>query len=171
MCVRFRGLRWALDDAQAGVGEDRVEGIGELAATVADQELQLPHVGAGVGVHEEVTGGLGGPRASGVGGDAEQVGPTAAVFEHDQGVQAFEVDGVDGDDVLGLGGQELLPRRPAAARSGVNLGLMEDVPHGRSRDLVAEAGLFTVDASVAMRRIRALIAAAVGGRPGRRRLL
>jgi hypothetical protein len=36
------------------------------------------------------------------------------VFEHDQGVDAFEVDGVDvqevdGDDVFGLGCEELLP--------------------------------------------------------------
>ncbi|MFI6317785.1 hypothetical protein ACIBG8_09725 [Nonomuraea sp. NPDC050556] len=57
------------------------------------------------------------------GGDAEQVGAAAAVFEQDQGVDAFEVDGVgvqdvDGDDVFGLGGQELLPRWSAAARAG-----------------------------------------------------
>jgi hypothetical protein len=36
------------------------------------------------------------------------------VFEHDQGVDACEVDGVDvqevdGDDVFGLGCEELLP--------------------------------------------------------------
>jgi hypothetical protein len=54
--VRLRGLRWALDDAQAGVGEDRVEGVGELAAAVADQELQLRRVG----VDEEVAGSLAG---------------------------------------------------------------------------------------------------------------
>jgi hypothetical protein len=77
--------------AQAGVGEDGVEGVGELAAAVADQEC----VALGVGVHEEVAGGLGGPSAGGVGGDAEQVGTAAAVFEHDQGVYACEVDGVD----------------------------------------------------------------------------
>jgi hypothetical protein len=55
--VRLRSLRWALDDAQSGVGENRVEGLGELAAAVADQELQLRRVG----VDEEGAGGLGGP--------------------------------------------------------------------------------------------------------------
>jgi hypothetical protein len=37
--VRFRNLGRAFEDAQAGVGEDGVEGVGELAAAVADQEL------------------------------------------------------------------------------------------------------------------------------------
>jgi hypothetical protein len=51
--------------------------------------------------------------------------------------------------MLGLGGQELLPRWPGAARGGVDPGLVQDVPDGRGGDLVAEAGKFTVDASVA----------------------
>ena len=72
----------ALEDAQARVGEDRVEGNGELAGTVADQELDVCRVG----VHEEVADGLGGPFARGVGGDTEQVGAAAVVFEQDQGV-------------------------------------------------------------------------------------
>lgn len=76
------------------------------------------------------------------------------MFEHDQGVQACELDRVhmqevDSDDVLSLGGQELLPRRPATARSGVDPGPVQDVPHGRGGDFVAEAGQFTVDAPVA----------------------
>ncbi|MGV9384932.1 hypothetical protein ACWDRB_54635 [Nonomuraea sp. NPDC003707] len=124
MFVRLRGLRWALDDPQAGVGEDRVKGVGELAATVADQELQLRHIRAGVDIHEEVTSGLDRPR-------------------------------------------------PAAARGGLTPGSLKDVPDGRSRDRVAKAGQFTVDAPVApaMRKMRALTAAEVGGRPRRRRLL
>lgn len=118
-CVGFGGLWRTLEDAQARVGEDRVEGFGELAGTVADQELGVRRVG----VHEEVAGGLGGPFARGVGGDAEQVSAATAVFEQDQGVDAFEVDGVDvekvdGDDVFCLGGQELLPCWSAAARGG-----------------------------------------------------
>lgn len=69
VCVRFRGLGRAFEDAQAGVGEDGVEGVGVLAAAVTDQELDACDVRAGV--HEEVAGGLGGPWAGGVGGDAE----------------------------------------------------------------------------------------------------
>jgi hypothetical protein len=51
----------ALEDAQAGVGEDDVEAVGEPAAAVADQELAA--LGVHVGVYEEVAGGLGGPWA------------------------------------------------------------------------------------------------------------
>jgi hypothetical protein len=62
--------------------------------------------------------------------------------------------------------------------SGVDAGVVEDVPHGGGGHLVVEVGEFAVDASVApfrvlggMRKTRALTAAAVGGRPGRRRWL
>jgi hypothetical protein len=49
--------------------------------------------------------------------DAEQVGTSAAVFEHDQGVDAVEVDGVDvqevdGDDVFGLAARNCLQLGP-----------------------------------------------------------
>jgi hypothetical protein len=67
------------------------------AAAVPDQEPGA--LGARVGVHEDVASGRGGPRAGRVGGHPEQVGTAAAVFEHDQGVDAFEVDGVDVQEV------------------------------------------------------------------------
>jgi hypothetical protein len=95
-----------------------------------------------------------GPSAGGVLGDAEQVGTAAAVFEHDQGVDAFEVDGVDvqdvdGDDVFGLGCQELPPARSGTTWGGVDASLGEDVPDGGGGHFAAEAGEFTVDAPVA----------------------
>ncbi|MER7198535.1 hypothetical protein [Streptomyces sp. CB01635] len=90
----------------------------------------------------------------GVGGDAEQVCTASAVFEHDQGVDAFEVDGVDvqevgGDDVLGLGCEGLPPGWSGTAWGGVGAGLVEDVPHRGGGHLVAEAGEFAVDAPMA----------------------
>ncbi|WSN64432.1 hypothetical protein OG467_09110 [Streptomyces sp. NBC_01361] len=65
VCVRFRGLGRAFEDAQADVGEDGVEGVGVLAVAVTDQELGASDVDAGV--DEEVAGGVGGPWAGGVG--------------------------------------------------------------------------------------------------------
>jgi hypothetical protein len=45
----------------AGAGQDRVEGFGELPGAVADQELEVPAVIAKV--HQEVADLLGGPRS------------------------------------------------------------------------------------------------------------
>src|SRR5450432_3187042 len=53
----------------AGVGEDRVEGGGEVRSAVADHELGPVRLVAEV--HEKVTGLLGGPRARWMLGDAE----------------------------------------------------------------------------------------------------
>ncbi|MFE4685163.1 hypothetical protein ACFRNJ_30905 [Streptomyces sp. NPDC056721] len=123
---------------------------------VTDQELDACDVHAGI--HEEVAGGLGGPWAGGVGGDAEQVRTAATVFEHDQGVDAFEIDGVDvqevdSDDVLGLGSEELPPGCSGATWGGVDTGPIEDGPHGGGGHLVAEAGEFAVDAPMALSRV------------------
>ncbi|MGV9382374.1 hypothetical protein ACWDRB_41635 [Nonomuraea sp. NPDC003707] len=83
---------------------------------------------------------------------------TKTAFEHDQGIQACEVDGVhmqevDGDDALGLVGQELLPCRTVTARGGVDPGLLQSVPDGGGGDRVAEAGPFTMDTPVTPARV------------------
>jgi hypothetical protein len=38
--VRFRGLRWTLDDTQASISEERVESIAELARTASKLSTQ-----------------------------------------------------------------------------------------------------------------------------------
>src|SRR3954453_15414662 len=75
-------------------------------------------------VHPQVAGLLGDPGAGGVGGDPGDVHAAAAVLDHDQGVDATQGDGVDvgevdGEDRLGLRGEELVPGRPGPVRSGV----------------------------------------------------
>jgi hypothetical protein len=67
--VRARAARRSLADGDTGVGEHGVEGIGELAGPVADEDLEP--VGSVAEVHEQVSGLLGGPRPIRVGGDAE----------------------------------------------------------------------------------------------------
>ena len=76
--VRARRLDWGADDANVGAGEHGVEGLGELAVPVADQEPGL--LGAVVEVHQQVAGLLGDPCAGGVGGDPGEVYTTAAVL-------------------------------------------------------------------------------------------
>src|ERR1017187_266781 len=78
----------------------------------------------------------------------------------------------------GLGGQELLPGRAAAAGRGIDPGAAQDLPHRGGCDRVAEPGKLTLyppvphlGLSVAMRMTSLRIGAAVGGRPGRRRLV
>jgi hypothetical protein len=70
VCVRFRGLRWILDGALSGVGEDRVEGLGELAAAVGDyREFSMPR--AVVVTFRDVGGNKPGSRTAGARGRAK----------------------------------------------------------------------------------------------------
>jgi hypothetical protein len=57
--VRSRCPDRGADDANVGTGEHRVEGGGELAVPVADQETEL--LGAVAEVHQQVAGLLGDP--------------------------------------------------------------------------------------------------------------
>ncbi len=70
-CVRSRCLHWRLDDPEVDSGEDGVEGGGELAVAVAEEESEAS---AGVvQVHEQVAGQLCEPRSGRMSGDAEDV--------------------------------------------------------------------------------------------------
>jgi hypothetical protein len=87
------------------------------------------------------------------------------------------VDEVGREDAAGLRDRELLPGRARAAGYGAGPGSMQELPHRGGRNRVAEFHelLCTrrrpqVGMSVAMRITSLLIAAAVDGRPGRRRL-
>ncbi len=138
-CVGFRGLWRTLEAAQARVGEYRVEGFGELAGTVADQELDVRRVG----VHEEVAGSLGGPFARGVGRYTKQVGTTAAVFQQDQGVDAFAAMMCSACAVRNC--FHVGPLRCGAGSIPAWLRMFHTVETG---DLVSEAGQFAVDPPV-----------------------
>ena len=143
---------WGADDADVGAGEHGVEGGGELAVPVADQEPEL--LGAVAEVHEQVAGLLGDPGAGGVGGDPGDVHAAAAVLDHHEDVEAAQEDGVDvgevdREDRVGLRGEELSPGRAGPSRGGVEAGGLEDRPDGGGGDLVAEADQLALDAAVA----------------------
>jgi hypothetical protein len=150
--VRPRCSCRGADDADVGTGEYRVEGGGELAVAVADQELKA--VGVLAEVHEQVAGLLGHPRPGGVGGDPGEVHAAAAVLDNDQDVEAAEEDGVDvgkvdREDPVGLRGEELLPGRSGPERGGIDARGLEDHPHGGGGNVVAESDELTLDAAVA----------------------
>jgi hypothetical protein len=116
--IAFASLRRGADDADVGGVDHGVEGLGELGVAVLDQESEV--VGAVAEVHQEVAGLLGDPVAGGVGGDPGDVDAAGGVLDDDQDVEPAEDDGVDvgevdGEDRVGLGGEELLPRRPGPA--------------------------------------------------------
>jgi hypothetical protein len=92
-----------------------VEGRGELAVSVADQEPEP--IGAFAEIHEQVAGLLADPGAGGMGGNPGEVHVASAVLDHNEDIEAAQEHGVDvgeihGEDRVGLRGQELPPGRP-----------------------------------------------------------
>ena len=75
--------------------KDSVEGGGELAVPVADEQ---PEAAVGVvEVHVQVAGLLGEPGCGGVGGDAEDVHAAGGVFDDEERVEPVQADGVEGN--------------------------------------------------------------------------
>jgi len=120
------------------------------AVPVADQEPELG--GAVTEVHAQVAGLLGHPHSGGMGGDPGDMYAATGVLDHDEHVEAAQQDGVDEvdrEDRVGLRGEELSPGRSGPARSRIDAGALEDLPHGRRGDRVAEPDELAVDSAVA----------------------
>jgi hypothetical protein len=123
---------------------------------VTDQELEL--CGLIAKIHEQVAGLLGHPRASRVSGDARLMHAPAGEFDKEQDVQAAQEHRVGVEEVsrqhgMGLGGQEGAPCLAMPAGCGVDASVVEDLPDGRGRDLLAHAGELAVDAPVSPGRV------------------
>jgi hypothetical protein len=128
--VRPESLRWRLDDADSVSVEDVVEGSGELGVAIADQEPEL--LGAVGEVHQQVANLLGHPIAAGMGGDPGDVHAAGGVLDDDQEVEPAEDDGVDvgevdGEDGMGLRGEELSPGGTGPSGRGIESGVLEDL--------------------------------------------
>ena len=79
--------------------EDGVEGGGELAVAVADQE---PETAVGVvEVYDQVARLLGQPRSGRVCGDAQDVHPPGGVLDDEERVEPVQADRVEMEDVAG----------------------------------------------------------------------
>jgi len=105
-----------LQDRDAGVGDNGVEGCGELAGAVADEESEL---GCAITeIADQVAGLLSGPGSVGVGGGAEDVDVAGVDLDHEEHINPLQSDGaIDVEEVAGqhrrcLGAQELPPRGP-----------------------------------------------------------
>jgi hypothetical protein len=91
--IRPRCSHRRLDDPDVDGGEDGVEGGGELAVSVSDEEPE-----AAVGVieaHEQIACDLGEPGSGRMGGDAEDVHPTAGVLDDEECVEPVQGDCVE----------------------------------------------------------------------------
>ena len=132
------------------------KGGGVLGVPVADQETELP--GPLPQVHHQVAGLLPNPDASGVGGGAQDVHPPGGDLHQKQHIDAGQPDRVDveeiaGEDALGLGVQELGPRRPGPPRRRIHTGLGQDGPHGAGRHRVTQANQLTLDTTLTPPRV------------------
>ena len=74
------------NDPHVSADEDCVEGRGELAVPVTDQEPES--VGAIAEIHEQVAGLFSDPDPRRVGGDPGDVHVAAVVLDHDEDVEA-----------------------------------------------------------------------------------
>ena len=143
MGVRARAPGRDLDRFDAGTGQDRVEGFGELPGPVADQEPEA--CGAVAEIHQEIADLLGGPRPVRGRGDPGDVDVAAAGFHDEQAMQALEshravhVEEVDGKHRRGLHMQELPPGGVGVPpRCRRNIQVLEDPPDRRCANAVTE---------------------------------
>ena len=85
-----RGARGGCaQDAEAFAGEHGIEGVGELAVTIPDQEREARHAIAEV--HQEVACLLGDPGSAGVRRDAEKVNAAGGPSPRTIGVSGLGV--------------------------------------------------------------------------------
>src|SRR5829696_1693354 len=175
--VGVRGLDRGADDLGADRAPDVVEGSGELAVAVADQEPD--DSGLLIKRDGQVAGLLGDPGAGGVGGDTSEVDSSDVQLDEEQHVPPLQKHGVHGEEVAGedagcLAAQERPPRRGSGSSIWCRLEAVgaQDPGDGAGRDSAAKVQQFPADAlvaqrgfSVASRTIRVCICWGTDGRP------
>jgi hypothetical protein len=110
--VRSWTSRRDLHSVDTGTGQDAVEGGGELAGPVADEEPEGG--GAVVEIHQQVPGLLGGPGPGGMAGCSEDVDVAVGDFEGEEDVDPFQGDrAVDVEEVHGQHGRGLRAQEPS----------------------------------------------------------
>jgi hypothetical protein len=132
--VGVRSLNRCADDLSIEPVPEVIEGSGELAVAVAEQE---PEAGLLIKRAKEIPGLLGDPGAGGVGGDTSEVDSSGVQLDEAQHLQPLQEHGVHGEEVTGedagcLPAQERPPgggsrsrRRLETVRSGSGTLAME----------------------------------------------
>ena len=87
------------------------------------------------------------PGPGGVGSDPAEVHAATVVLDYEEDVEAAQEHGVDvgevdGEDRVGLRGQELVPSRPGSSGRRIEPHALENRPDGRGGHDVAEADQF-----------------------------
>ena len=131
--LRLDGAQRGADTAQLGAGARGVD---------QRDPLPLDHQGAGKHPRRRVPARPAHARRSHV------LGGGGLAHRHRIGVEE-----VRGEDRLGLPGQERPPGLPGSPGRGVDAGVLEDPPHCRRRDFIAQPSQLTLDAPVAPARI------------------
>jgi len=148
--VRARAPRRYLHRLDAGAGQDRVEGRGELPGPVSDQEPEAR--GPVTEIYQEIADLLRGPRPVRIGGHPEDVHVAGTDLHDEQAVQALQghravhVKEVGGQHRRGLEVQELPPGRIGAPlRRRRDLQGFEDPADRGGADTVAEREQLALD--------------------------
>src|SRR5436190_629854 len=137
--VRLWRADRCVDDADPLAAEHLVEGGGELAVAVVDEEPRpLEQVG-----EAEVAGLLGDPAAGRVRGAAGKVDAAAAYLKKEQHVKAAESDRLDGEEIARqharrLLAQECPPAQLRTPRRGLKASSREHSPNCARRNREAE---------------------------------
>jgi hypothetical protein len=134
-----------VDDLDALASEDLVEGGGELAVAVMNQEADrqlalLKRPG-------QVARLLRDPPSVRVLSQAGEAYAAALKLDEEEHVDPPQGDGFDGEQVAGdhglrLAADELAPGKPASMSCGPEPGLAQQLSHARRRDLDPEPGEF-----------------------------
>jgi hypothetical protein len=138
--VGVRGLDRCADDLRTDRAPEVIEGPGELAVAVADQE---PEAGLLIKRAKEIPGLLGDPGAGGVGGDTSEVDSSGVQLDEEQHIQPLQEHGVHGEEVTGhdagcLPAQERPPRGGGRSRRRLETVRAQDSGDGACRNLVAK---------------------------------
>src|SRR5512133_2975188 len=91
--VGVRGLDRYTDDLRTDRAPDVIEGPGELAVAVADQESEAALL---IKCAKEIPGLLGDPGAGGVGGDTGEVDSSGVQLDEEQDIQSLQEHRVHG---------------------------------------------------------------------------
>ncbi|WP_413106208.1 hypothetical protein [Streptomyces sp. Inha503] len=150
-------LRRSRDDGCAVAGEDGVEGGGELAVPVPDEEPEAS--GPVAEVHEQVAGELRDPPAGRAGGDAQDMDTPGGDLHNEEDVKTLEEDGVHVHEIaseqcVSLRAQEGTPGLLACSlRCGRQTGAAQDAPDRSGGHPMAKPSQLTLDPDVSPGRV------------------
>jgi hypothetical protein len=143
-----------LDHLDAVGGEDSIKGGGELAVPVTDQEAKRADPLAEV--HQQSTGGLGGPGCGRMRSHPEQMYLAGAHFYDKKDLEPAQRDGVQGEEVggqqpHGLSTQERSPAGVCSPWCRAEAGSGQDSADRTGAQAVTQPGEFALKAAVTPR--------------------